>query len=158
MNVSSLAENIIKNQPQSWKDDPFELKGFVTGVTPMRQPYDIDGFMLDLVAQYGKHHRDYVELSVNMLPEDEKNELVRLYIESQDREIEYACYGEDESINSSFLCSLLDMLKNNNFKNRENFAETTRKNLINYYKKQLNDLLDTACETYMQILENEESY
>ncbi len=80
----------------------------------------------------------------------------RLYIESIDREIEYACYGEDETINSEFLCAMLNMLKDDRRETREYFAKITRKNILSYYKKTLNDILSEACR-YLEHLGMEES-
>jgi hypothetical protein len=93
-----------------------------------------------------------------MLPDDEQNELVRLYIESIDREIEWACYGADESINSDYLCAMLAMLKDDCIKTREHFAEVTRKNLLTYYKDSLECLLSGACESFLHNSMNEQGY
>jgi hypothetical protein len=91
-----------------------------------------------------------------MLTEEEQDELVRLYIESIDREIEWACYGDDESINSSFLCALISMLKDDSKESRDNFAEVTRKNILIHYKDTLNELLATACDNYLHLQMNEQ--
>lgn len=157
MNALSLAYSNAQKQT-SWIDDPFELKGFVTGVTTLNHTRNLTDYMMDLVGQYGKHSSDHIELSLEMLPESEQDELVRLYIESIDREIEWACYGDDESINSEFLCAMLSMLKDNNEETRAHFAETTRKNLIIYYTKPLNELFDSACDTYFHMMMNESGY
>ncbi len=43
---------------------------------------------------------------------------------------------------------MLAMLKLNTKESREEFAETTRRNLLAYYKKTLEDLLQKGCELY----------
>ena len=157
MNALSVAHAIVQNQETkpSWIDDPFNL-GTVTGVTHLNHNRNLNDYAEELVATYAKYVDDQYELSLDMLPEHEQNELVRLYIESIDREIEWACYGDDESINSSFLCALLAMLKDDCEETRQNFVETTRKNLIVYYKDSLTDVLDTACDTYHHAIMNEQ--
>jgi len=115
-------------------------------------------YIEDLVRHYAEYACDQYELTLDMLPESQQNELVRLYIESIDREIEWACYGSDESINSDFLCSMLGMLKNNNHETRALFAETTQRNLLIFYKKTLGSLLTEGCETYLQNQMNEKDY
>lgn len=157
MNALSVAHAIVQNQEQkpSWIDDPFEL-GTVTGVTQLNHNRNLNDYAEELVATYAKYDGDQYDLSLDMLPDHEQNELVRLYIESIDREIEWACYGDDESLNSSFLCAMLAMLKDDNEETRQHFAETTRKNLLIYYKDSLTDLLDTACDTYHHATMNEQ--
>lgn len=157
MNALSVAYTRAQNQEQetSWIDDPFGL-GDVTGVTPLNNQRNINDYAEELVATYAKYDGDQYELSLEMLPDHEQNELVRLYIESIDREIEWACYGDDESLNSSFLCAMLAMLKDDCEETRQAFSETTRKNLLIYYKDSLTDLLDTACDTYHHAIMNEQ--
>ncbi len=160
MNKISLAHSYVQNQQQSsWIDDPFEVgtqdfKGVKYIMTHSRA---LSEFTEELVVRFSKCSYDQYELSLEMLPEEEQNELARLYIESIDREIEYACYGEDESINSDYLCALLAMLKDNCPSTRESFAEITRRNILIYYASTLQTLLDDACVEYEQNLGNEQS-
>jgi hypothetical protein len=158
MNVISLAHSYVQNQQSSWIDDPFQLgTNAVKGVTKrMSHKRTLTNYAEELVASYAKFVNEQYELSLDMLPTDEQNELVRLYIESIDREIEYACYGEDESINSDYLCAMLSMLKNDCLETREHFAEVTRKNLLTYYASSLEDVLDDACNSYHHMINNEQ--
>jgi hypothetical protein len=159
MNVRSLSHNYEKNQYSlSWIDDPFDLKGAFTGVRQVSHQRNLTDYAENLVSHYGKYQDDQYELCLEMLPDDEQNELTRLYIESIDREIECACYGEDESINSDFLCSMLAMLKDNNHETRLIFAETTRKNIISYYKKSLNAILTNACDIFHRLQMHHDGY
>jgi hypothetical protein len=155
MHALSLAYSNAQKQ-SSWIDDPFE--GFVTGVTPLSHQRTLEDYIQELVSSRGVYRQDHYELSLNMLADDEQDELVRLYIESIDREIEWACYGLDESINSDFLCDMLSMLKNNDEESRQKFAQTTRKNLLSYYAKQLDELIVTGCDTYYNAEMNEAGY
>lgn len=150
MNRSSVAHNYVQNQQQpSWIDDPFELGTHAfKGLKPMSHKRNLEDYIQELVASYGIYCQDHYDLRLEMLTEEEQEELVSLYIESIDREIEWACYGADESINSDFLCDMLSMLKLNTPESREKFAETTRRNLRDYYKSVLEELLVTGCDTY----------
>jgi hypothetical protein len=159
MNVVSLAQNRAQKQIKaSWIDDPFDLKGAVTGVTNMNPQRNLSNYAEELVAQYAKYTHGQYDLILSDLPEEEQNQLASAYIESIDREIEWACYGEDESINSDFLCALLCMLKDDCNETREHFAEVTRKNILTYYKKQLQETLDDACTSYLNNTMNEQGY
>lgn len=157
MNALSLAYSNAQKQ-SSWIDDPFDMKGF-TGVKRVSDHQrNLDNYIQELVASYGIYCQDHYEIKLEMLTEEEQDELVHLYIESIDREIEWACYGNDESINSDFLCDMLSMLKCNDDESREKFAETTRRNLRCYYKDKLEDLLMTGCDIYYNAEMNEAGY
>jgi hypothetical protein len=144
MNALSLAYSNAKKQPL-WIDDPFDLKGFVTGVTPLSHQRTLEEYAQELVSSYGEFIGDQYELNLEKLSSPYQLELVRLYIESIDREIEWACYGDDQSINSDFLCAMLAMLKDSNPKTRANFAQVTTRNLLAYYGEALQNVLDEAC-------------
>ena len=91
MNALSLAYSNAQKQ-QSWIDDPFEFKGFVTGVTKISDHQrNLNDYLQELVYSYGKHIGDNYELDLNKLSTPCQLELARLYIESIDREIEWAC-------------------------------------------------------------------
>lgn len=148
MNALSLAYSNAQKQ-SSWIDDPFETKGFVTGVTKMSDHVrNLNDYTQELVYSYGKHIGDNYELDLDKLSSPYQLELARLYIESIDREIEWACYGEDQTLNSDFLCAMLSMLKDSNPKTRANFAQVTTRNILTYYKDTLQEILDTACNDY----------
>lgn len=148
MNALSLAYSNAQKQT-SWSDDPFDLKGFVTGVTKLSDHQrNLNDYALDLVSCYAKFKDDHYELDLDMLSSPYQLELAQHYIESIDREIEWACYGDDESINSEFLCALLAMLKDSTPKTRLNFAQVTTRNILIYYKDKLNEILSDACDTF----------
>ena len=148
MNALSLAYSNAQKQHQepSWSDDPFDFRGFVTGVTKVSDHVrNLNDYTQELVYSYAKHCGDHYELDLDKLSSPYQLELVRLYIESIDREIEWACYGDDQSINSDFLCAMLAMLKDSTPKTRANFAQVTTRNLLTYYKEALQNVLDEAC-------------
>jgi hypothetical protein len=145
MNALSLAYfNPEKQTAPTWMDDPFNW-GNVTGVTPLSHKRTVEDYALELVSKYGEFIGNQFELDLEKVSSPYQLELVRLYIESIDREIEWACYGEDQSINSDFLCAMLAMLKDYNPQTRANFAQVTTRNLIAYYKDSLQEIIDTAC-------------
>lgn len=151
MNSRSLQHEFVQNQVlsmSSWIDDPFSMKGKLAGVANLSPKRSLESYAEELVSVYASFKDDAYTLSIDSLPSDCQNELARLYIESIDREIEWACYGDDESINSEFLCALLAMLKNNTEQTRDNFAQVTTKNILIYYKNTLQSLIDTACNDY----------
>jgi len=148
MNALSLAYSNAQKQ-ESWSDDPFDIKGFVTGVTKiLDHERNLRDYALEMVANFGKFKSDHYELNLDMLSTSYQLEFARLYIESIDREIEWACYGDDQTLNSDFLCAMLAMLKDSNPKTRAKFAQVTTVNILTYYKDTLNNLLDTACEDF----------
>lgn len=150
MNVISLAHTHVQNQQQSsWIDDPFQVGTHAfKGLKPMNHQRNLDDYLQELVYSYGKHVGDNYELDLDKLSSPCQLELARLYIESIDREIEWACYGEDQTLNSDFLCALLAMLKDSTAKTRFNFAQVTTRNVLVYYKDTLQKLLDEGCELY----------
>jgi len=150
MNALSLAYSTTQKQQQesSWSDDPFEYKGF-TGVTRLSEhTRNLNNYTDELVYSYGKHVGDNYELDLDKLSSPCQLELARLYIESIDREIEWACYGEDQTLNSDFLCAMLAMLKDSNPKTRAKFAQVTTVNVLKYYHNSLQEILNSACEDY----------
>ena len=132
-------------------------KNSVKGLALMNHKKNLSYYAQELVADYAQYKANQYELSLDSLSDADQNELARLYIETIDREIEWACYGDDESINSEFLCALLSMLKDDNHKSRENFAAVTRKNILIYYKESLQAILDEACEDFASN-ENEQNH
>lgn len=148
MNALSLVYFNAQKQ-ESWKDDPFGFNGLVTGVTKISDnQQNLKNYALEMVASFGKFKSDHYELTLDMLSSPYQLEFARLYIESIDREIESACYGDDQSINSDFICALLAMLKDSNPRTRAKFAQVTTVNVLTYYKDTLNNLLETACEDF----------
>lgn len=149
MNKLSLAYSNAQNQQQktSWIDDPFDLVGF-KGVKVLSRPHNLEDYAICLVSTFAKWTDNRYELTLEMLSDSDQLELARIYIESIDREIEWACYGEDHGINSDFLCAMLAMLKDNTEQTRQDFAEVTARNILISYEKILNEILDESCHTY----------
>lgn len=159
MNKSSVAHAVAQNQPvSSWSDDPFNLKGAFAGVANMSHERNLDDFIQELVGSYGVYKDDHYDLDLEKLSSPYQLELARLYIESIDREIEWACYGDDQSLNSEFLCALLAMLKDSTPKTRAKFAQVTTRNILIYYKETLQNLLDIGCDVYFNNEMNEAGY
>ena len=157
MNNISLAQAITKNQP-SWNDDPFELNGEFAGVASLSNEKKLSNFTEELVSHYAKWNSDQYELSLDMLPEFEKNELVRLYIEYTNRDTSECIYGNDFSIDNDYTCALLAMLKDDNKETRDAFAQITRKNIIAYYLNDLQKCLDDACHDCLESSMNDTGY
>ncbi len=151
MNERSLSHNYVKKQQlSSWIDDPLQLNmKLVKGLTSMSHEKNLYYYAEDLVGQFALFDGDSYNLSLSELPEENQNELLRLYIESIDREIEWACSAGDESINSDFLCSMLSMLKDDTKEAREHFAYLIRNNLLKYYKDSLNKILSDSCDNLL---------
>ena len=150
MNTSSVQHSYMQNQPNaSWIDDPFDLKGMVKGVTIVSHKQALEDYSQELVSRFAKYDGEQYCLSVGMLDDDEQNELLRLYIESTDRETNECIYGDDFTINSDFNCALLNFLKDDTRETRENFAAVTRKNILIYYKESLDQLLGQACDEFL---------
>lgn len=150
MNLNSLSHDHVKNQQQSsWTDDPFQLgTSIFKGLNSMTHKRNLQDFIQELIESYGKHCSDHYELNLDNLSSPLQLELAQLYIESINREIEWACYGDDQTLNSDFLCALLSMLKDSTPKTRLNFAQVTTRNILIYYKETLQNLLDEGCDTY----------
>lgn len=158
LNKSVKQIYIGNQQNSSWNDDPFDLKGYVTGVTPLSHQCSLENYALELVSSYGEFIGNQYELDLDKISLPYQLKLVHLYIESIDRELEWACYGEDQSINSDFLCAMLSMLKDSTPKTRNNFAQVTTRNLLSYYKKPLQEILDIACHDLYRSEMNEAGY
>lgn len=146
MNALSLA---YFDDTMQWSDDPFDFKGLVTGVTKISDhERNLRDYALEMVGLFAKFKDDQYELTLDMLSSPYQLEFARLYIESIDREIEWACYGEDQTLNSDFLCAMLAMLKDSNPTTRAKFAQVTTVNILKYYKNTLQEILDKACEDF----------
>lgn len=158
MNELSLTHSNAQKQ-SSWIDDPFQLgtKAF-KGLRPMSHQRNLDDYIQELIASHGKNCLDHYELDLDKLSSPMQLEFAHLYIESIDREIEWACYGDDQTLNSDFLCAMLSMLKDSNPKTRDNFAQVTTRNILIYYKDTLQKLLDEGCTIYFANEMNEAGY
>ena len=159
MNVISLPHRNVQNQQQSsWIDDPFDLKGSFKGVISVNHQRNLSDYAQELVGNYAKYDCEQYDLVISDLPEDEKNELVRLYMEATDRETGECVHGNDFSIDNNYTCALLAMLKDDCKDTREHFAEVTRQNIIIYYTDSLQEIIDTACSDYLNSSMNDQGY
>ncbi len=156
MNIRSLQHEVVQNQQKSsWNDISCEIDRDFAGVAIMRYRKKLSDYAEDLIPLYAKYAYDQYELSLDMLPEDEQNELVRLYIEETGRELTECVNGNDFTINNDYTCSLLAMLKNDCRETRERFAEVTRLNILTYYKESLDEVLAIACKDFLYSASNE---
>ena len=157
MNTNNLAYIYNKNQ-SSWKDDPFQLgtKSGFKGVTSINHSINLSYYAQDLVSQHAKFDGENYDLYISDISTDEQNELARLYLEFTDRDTCECVYGDDLSINSDYTCALLAMLKNDCKETRDVFASVTRKNIITYYTRSLQEVLDQACYEHLRNVNDEE--
>ena len=111
MNNLSVAHSYVQNQqPSSWIDDPFQLGTYVVkGLAPMSHNKNLSNYAEELVGQYAKYCDEQYELSLDMLPDDDQSELVRLYLEATDRETSECVYGDDFTINSNFIFDIKEV-------------------------------------------------
>lgn len=103
----------------------------------------------DLVSIYGKYDGDVYTLRLSLLPDDEQGKLAMLYLETLDRDLSECVHGNDFTTNNDYTCALLQLLKNDSQENRDAFAEVTRFNVIKYFSKDLQQLLDDACNQHL---------
>ncbi len=157
MNMSNLAYNNQEKQP-SWIDDPFDLKGTITGVNVMSHKQRLSAFAEELVYQYGKHDGEQYSLNLLNISSHDLNELTRLYMESTNRETSECVHGTDFSNDNKYTCALLAMLQNDCKETREDFAAITRINTIIYYSISLQKLLNEACHDLVCNLQNESGF
>lgn len=147
-----------KQQESSWIDDPFSVRGTAMGFALMNNEQKLNCFAQELVAEYGKYDYDSCKINLSDIPPDEQNKLVSLYIDYTGRELTECVNGHDFSIDNNYSCALLSMLNNNCKETRDDFAETTRKNIISYYSKSLQEVLDTASQNYLCDINTEAGY
>lgn len=145
-----LLENVRK--------DPFDLGNTFKGLSHLNNQRNVQNYAEELVEQYAKLNSDEFELSLYNLPDYEQNELARLLIEQNGREITECVNGNDFSIDNEYTCALLSMLKNDTKETRESFAEVTRKNIVIYFADSLQEILNDACEHHFNNLMNEQGY
>ena len=155
MNNISLMHNNVKNQQSSWIDDPFQLGNNFKGLRLVNHKTNLSNYAEELAYTYGKYNGEQYDLILSELPEDEQNELVRLYLESIDRETSECVHGKDFSIDNDYTCALLAMLKDDCEETREHFATITRKNIIIYYTDSLQYVLDEGCHDLLCNMNNE---
>lgn len=145
MNKSSLAHSDVENQ-RSWIDEAFSYTPYPTkGAPVLSHKRALANYAEVLVYQFGTYFNKEYTLFLDDLCESDQNELVRLFMEATDRETNECVHGNDFSIDNDYTCALLAMLKDNCVDTREHFAEVTRKNIITYYSKSLQEVIDEAC-------------
>ena len=91
MNRSSVAQSHVQNQqPSSWIDDPFQIgtQAF-KGLKPMSHQRNLDDYIQELIASYGKHCSDHYELDLDKLSSPYQLELASLYIESMNVRVQF---------------------------------------------------------------------
>lgn len=154
MNKQSIEHNNL--QKQSWNDDPFDLPWPSQGVTTLTFERDLHFYAQELVAHYGQFDGECYNVTFDSLPEFAQNELSAKYFEYTDRETSACVHGNDYALDNDFTCAILAMLKDDNKKTREAFAEVTRNNIIKHYEKDLQKVLDDACHDYLHSINNEQ--
>ena len=157
MNALSLAHSSAQKQ-SSWNDDPFELGTRFKKDFRVSKEQLLDNYAEELVATYAKYDGESYNLLFSSLHDDEKSELARLYMDTTDRETGECVHGNCIAIDNAYTCALFDMLQNDCLETRENFAIITRKNIILYYTSVLQELINTACDSYMHNINNENGY
>ena len=147
----------LKSVRSAWIADPFELGG-VKGLTNFNHSRNLTNYAEELVSHYAKYIDDSFILFLSDLPDDEQNQLARLYLESTDRDTGECVHGEIIAIDNSYTCALLSMLQDDSEETREKFARVTRKNIIIYYQRALQEVLDDACNAHIHNINNEHGY
>jgi len=158
MNKTSLAYNINKKQQGSSWIDEIKPKMALKGVATMSHGENVYSYAEELVANFATYDKndDRYYLNLFSIPEYAQDELSRLYIEHNDREINECVYGDDFTINNNYTCALLAMLQDNCQETRDNFADVVRKNILIYFEESLQLLLNEACENYLHKMNNEQ--
>lgn len=125
------------------------------GLSRMSPQRMLENYAEELVAQYANYDGDSYILIFSELPEDEQNELTRIYLDVTGRETGECVHGKDFSLDNNYISALLQMFASNSQEARENFAETTRKNIIIYYEQSIQGIIDDACHAYEHNINNE---
>lgn len=159
MNKTSLTYVNTRNQT-TFKEDPFDIGlGFTQGTSMLGHERQLELYAEELVGRFAKYQCEEYTLDTEKLPQVELSELTRLYLESIDREFETeAILGKDCSINNDYNCALLALLKENNQENRDRLAEITMRNFTTYYDKELQEILNDACMSYLFYTNQEAGY
>lgn len=135
------------NQMQtSWTDGnqyaPFK------GLKSVSHKKSLSDYAEELVSMYAKFDGGSFYLLLSYLSDADQNEIVRLYMESTNRETGECVHGNDFSTENNYTCALLEMLKDDCPATRAIFAEVTRNNILAYYATALQGVLDEACNDY----------
>ncbi len=153
-----LSHNHTQNQESSWNDDPFDLKGKFAGAASLNHEQNLYNFTQELVSHYAKYIDGQYELSLYSMAEFEQNELVRLYLETTDRDMSECVYGNDFSINNEYSCAIVNLLGDDCQQNRDALSTIIRANIVKYYEDTLQKLINEACDNYLNDTMNENGY
>ena len=138
-------------------DDPFDFdSNTFQGLKLVSPTRNLSDYAQELVYNHGIYDGEFYNLSFKKLHEDEQAELVRLFMESTDRDTSECVHGDDFSIENDYTCALLALLKNDCQETRDTFADVTRKNVIKYYSKTLQDVLNDASNDLLCSLNDEQ--
>lgn len=104
------------------------------------------GYINELVRVNATRDDDGWHLDFDDLNDEEQGQLIALQLEENDRDTTECFYQPDRySQEDEITCALLNLLKNNSNLNCEQFATAVRKQSINRFKHQLQDLIDDRC-------------
>lgn len=156
---NSLTYVNTRNQT-TFSEDPFDIGlSFTQGSSMLSHERALELYAEELVSKFAKYECEEYRLDTESLPDAERAELTRLFLESIDREFETeSILGGDYSINSDYNCALLAMLKDNNAETRANLASITARNIQKYYDKELQSVLIGACLGYLHYTNQEAGY
>lgn len=131
------------------------------GRLPMSNQRSLDDYAEHLVHEYARHVQNRTTLPFHMLEESEQNELVRLYIEANDRDFQDGWFGGDYTPDSEFNCALLRLLSDDSEETRQNLSNVIRRNIVKSHQQYLQDVLDNAVESvelYYEDVSNSRHY
>jgi|SRR6185312_2397403 len=157
MNKAMLSQNNLKNQGSFINDDPFDLP-WTQEVTSLSNERDLHLYAQDLVEQYAKFDGTCYNITFEQLSDSDQGAFLAKYFEFTGRETSDCVHGDDFSIDNNYTCALLKMLKDNNMETQANFASIVHRNISIYYAKDLQKILDDACDDVLHNQQNELGY
>ena len=92
-----------------------------------------------IIREEAKQTSEGYYLEFEELPELEQQEIVALFLEYDDRDM-FSIYENEKS--DDIVSSLLTMLKNGTREASEDFAECVRSNVVKYYSKRAQEMID----------------
>jgi hypothetical protein len=104
----------------------------------MRKAYQ---FAYSLVIEYQYNF----SISINDIPEMEKENFAAILLEEDDRD----AYFLNEDKNDNVPCALIRMLNQNSNESQQDFADSVRHKVVNYYEPQMDELLCEALGEYV---------
>src|SRR5258707_9753534 len=102
--------------------------------------------------------KDNFDLQLDSLDIDDQAEIVRLYIESEDKDVS-ECFLDpaQDMANDDVTFALLELLKNNNKDSKERIANLLVQRSINANKKQIQKIIDERCYYCFENLHDNDS-